>query len=224
MSSGAVGRLAEFTAEQWGMVTAVQARAVGVSRSEISRLLAVGALEIVPGAARVYRLAGSPPDPERDDIRAVWLQLGDARPSSQRLRAADAVVAGRSAALMLGLGDLRAPVHELYVTRRRQLRRRDVRLRVRRDFPRSDWTVVDGLPLVTVSRLVADLLAEREDGSAVARICQDAVSSGRLDAEALQAVVARHAHAYGATSAKGFVEMLLGPSAAGELGTRGAER
>jgi len=203
-----VGALSPFTVEQWGMVTAAQARAAGVSRVDVARLAGDGVLE--PVAARVYRLAGAPPDPDRDGVRAVWLQMGDERVGSSRLRAPDAVVAGRSAALLLGVGDLAARVHNFYVTRRRQLRRADVRLRVRARLPRGDWQVVEGLPVCTAARVVADLLSDREDASAVARACLDAVAAGILDPADLTALVAPHARAYGATSAQTLAAHLLG--------------
>jgi hypothetical protein len=213
MSRGlSLGVLSGFTVAQWGMVTAAQARAVGVSRADVNRLVADRAMEMVPGGARVYRLAGAPVDPDRDPIRAVWLQLGDGEEASARLRVPDAVVAGRSAALVLGVGDLAASVHEFYVTRRRQLRRGDVRLRLRSGLPSSHWLVVDGLPVCTVARVVADLLGEREDGEAIARICQDAVDAGLLDAAQLREAVAADAGAYGATSPEAFVDQLLGRS------------
>ncbi len=213
MSRGlSLGVLSGFTVAQWGMVTAAQARAVGVSRADVNRLVADGALEVVPGGARVYRLAGAPVDPDRDPVRAVWLQLGEGGEASARLRVPDAVVAGRSAALVLGVGDLAAPVHEFYVTRRRQLRRGDVRLRVRSGLPSSQWSVVDGLPVCTVARVVADLLGEREDGEAIGRICQDAVDAGLLDAAQLREVVAADVRAYGATSPETLVDQLLGRS------------
>jgi hypothetical protein len=192
------------------MVTAAQARAAGVSRVDVARLFADGVLEPVSGAVRVYRLVGAPPDPDRDPVRAAWLQLGDGRPASRRLRVPDAVVAGRSAALMLGLGDLGAGVHEFWVSSRRQLRRDDVQLLVRRDLPADAWSVVEGLPVSTPARVVADLFREREDGSAIARVSQDAVAAGRLSIEALAEVAAPHAAAYGASSPKAFVAELLG--------------
>jgi hypothetical protein len=211
MSRGvSIGLLSGFTAEQWGMVTAVQARSVGVARVDVARLISDGALEPVDGAARVYRLAGAPADPELDGIRAVWLQLGDARPGSARLRAPDAVVAGRSATVVLDLGDLLPSSFEFIVDRRRQLRRTDVLLRVRAHLSRADWTIVDGLPVTTASRIVVDLLSASEDGSAVARVCQDAVQRDFLDPAALEDAVASHAVRYGAASPAGFVADLLG--------------
>lgn len=199
-----------FTSEQWGMVTAAQARSLGVSRVHVARLVADSVLEPVGGAARVYRLVGAPPDPDREPLRAAWLQLGGERPGSDRLRLPDAVVAGRSAALVLDLGDLPAPVHDFYVTRRRQLRRQDVHLRVRSaGLPPGRWAVVEGLPVCTAAQLVADLLAANEDGSAVARICQDAEAAGRLDLRGLALSVGTFYAAYGHVSADAFAAELL---------------
>jgi hypothetical protein len=192
------------------MVTSAQARSVGVSRVDVARLIADGALEPADGASRVYRLAGAPPDPDLDGIRAVWLQLGDARPGSSRLQAPDAVVAGRSATVVQELGDLLPSPFEFIVDRRRQLRRADVLLRVRAHLPRDAWVIVDGLPTATVPRIVADLLSANEDGSAVARVCQDAVQRRLTDAAVLEAVVAGHYRRYGATSPARFVADLLG--------------
>ncbi len=213
MSLGSsIGVLSAFTAEQWGMVTAAQAREVGVSRVDVARLVVDQVLEPTPSAARVYRLLGAPPDPDRDPVRALWLQLGDARPASRRLRAPDAVAAGRCAALMLGLGDLSVGVFEFYVTRRRQLRRDDVRLRVRPGLPDIAWTVVEGLPVSSPVQVVSDLLGAREDGSAVARVSQDAVAAGLLTVQALGEAAAPHAAAYGAQSVGDFLAQLLGTS------------
>jgi hypothetical protein len=192
------------------MLTAAQARAHGVSRVEISRLITDGALEPAPQAARVYRLVGAPADPDRDPIRALWLQLGGQRPTEDRRRDPDAVVAGRSAALVLGLGDLPADIHDLYVTSRRQLRRRDVRLRVRRSLARADWQATDGLPVCTPHHIVADLLTAHEDGQSVAAICRDALALGLTDHARLATVIADHADDYGARSTAAFVTTLLG--------------
>lgn len=205
-----MGLLSGFTAEQWGMVTAAQARSVGVSRVDVGRLIADEALEPVDGAARVYRLTGAPPDPDLDGIRAAWLQLGDARPGSSRLRAPDAVVAGRSATVVMELGDLLPSSFEFIVDRRRQLRRPDVLLRVRAHLPRDASVIVDGLPTATVPWIVADLLSANEDGSVVARVCQDAVQRRLTDAAALEAVVAGHYRRYGGMSPARFVADLLG--------------
>lgn len=195
-----MAKLSPVAAEQWGMVTAAQARALQVSRVDLNRLVQDGTLERVEGAARVYRLTGSPPDPDLDDLRAAWLQLGEGVTTARRLREPDAVVSHRSAAAALDLGDLLADVHEFYSSVRRRLRRSDVRIRVRADLPAGAWRVVHGLPVTTSARLVSDLLADREDESAIARIVQDALRAGLLSRAELDEIVTDQVAAYGAPS------------------------
>jgi hypothetical protein len=201
------------------MVTAAQARWLGVSRVDIGRLLADGVLERVAGAARVYRLAGSPPDPELDPLRGAWLQLCGDRPAMLKLADPGAVTSHRSAANALGLGDVITSVHEFYVTGRRQPRRGDLRLRGWGNLGRDQWHVAGGLPVCMAGRIVADLLADREDESVVAGICQDAVHGGLLDPRHLARLAAPHAAAYGAADGAVFAARLLaapaGPGGAG---------
>lgn len=199
------------------MVTADQARHLGVSRVDIARLLNDGSVERIKLAARVYRLAGSPPEPDLDALRAAWLQLGEGIPTSTRLRRPNAVASHRSAAAALGLGDLLADVHEFYVTRRRQPRRSDLRLRVRATLPARDWRVVEGLPVCTPARIVGDLLAEREDESALARICQDAIRADLLALDELVELSGPHAKVYGHASGRAFSMSLSGVDASREV-------
>lgn len=212
---GALAAVSPLAAGQWGMVSAAQARQLGVSRVDLNRLVHDGSLERVDVAARVYRLAGSPPDPDLDELRAVWLQLGEGMPTPRRLREPDAVVCHRSAAAVLGLGDLLADVHEFYSPARRRPRRGDVRIRVRAALPPGDWRVVGGLPVTTASRVVTDLLADREDESAVARVVQDALRGELLVRGELEDLVAAAAAAYGASSPSAMAAALAGESRVG---------
>lgn len=182
------------------MITTAQARRAGVSAVDLNRLVHDGILEPAPGAARVYRLTGAPEDLDLDALRAAWLQLGDALWWHERMRTIDAVVSHRSAARLRELGDLIPTEHELYVDRRRQIRRHDLRLRARRDLAQIPWEAVDGLPCTTVTRLIDDLLTDREDESAIAQICHDALRDGHLTPEQLQPITARHARHYGRAS------------------------
>ena len=205
-----MGRLSEVAQAQWGLVTARQSRTVAVSRVDVNRLVADGALErVAPG---VYRLVGAPPHPDLDGIRAAWLQLDPGQPTEGRRRRPDAVASHRSAAAVLGLGDLLPDVHQFYVLGRRQLRRDDVQTRVRRDLPRAAWRVVDGLPVTTAARTVADLLAEREDESAVGRVVQDALRARLLSGPDVVAAATAAFRAYGASCADEFAGSLVGPT------------
>ncbi|MGH3923828.1 MAG: type IV toxin-antitoxin system AbiEi family antitoxin domain-containing protein [Pseudonocardiaceae bacterium] len=211
MSRGrSLAALSPLAAEQWGMVTAAQARTLQVSRVDLNRLVQDGTLERVETAARVYRLTGSPPDPDLDDLRAAWLQLGEGVATARRLREPDVVVSHRSAAAALDVGDLLADVHEFYSLVRRRLRRSDVRIRVRPDLPVGTWRVVRGLPVTTAAQVVSDLLADREDESAIARIVQDALRAGLLTRAELDEIVADEVAAYGASSPAALSATLAG--------------
>lgn len=210
---GAIAALSPLAAGQWGMVTAGQARQLGVSRVDLNRLVHDGSLERIDAAARVYRIAGSPPDPDLDELRAVWLQLGEGMPTGQRLREPDAVVCRRSAAAVLGLGDFLADVHEFYSPVRRRPRRGDVRIRVRAALPPGDWQVVGGLPVTTAARVVTDLLADQEDESAIARLVQDALRGELLSRGELEDLAAAAATTYGASSPSAMAAALAGESA-----------
>lgn len=179
------------------MVTAGQARRLGVSRVDLNRLVTDATLEPMPGAARVYRLTGAPGDSDLDPLRAAWLQLGGPKMWEERIANPDAVVSHRSAAHARGLGDLIPRAHEFYVPTRRRPRREDVRLRVRTRLNSGTWTVWSGLPVCTIEATIGDLLNDHEDESAVAQVVHDAMHNGLLDDAGLRRATQGHACSYG---------------------------
>jgi hypothetical protein len=181
-----------------------------VSRLDLNRLVEDGALAIADQAARVYRLAGVPEDPDLDPLRAAWLQLGGARSWQERVAAPDLVISHRSAAHLRGLGDLIPQEHDFYVTTRLRPRRSDVRLRVRPQITPGSWEVWGGLPVSTVQAIIDDLLRDGEDESAVAQIVRDALAQGLLRRDELLVVVEPYASAYGHPEVAEFVEVLTG--------------
>jgi hypothetical protein len=64
-----------------------------------------------------------------------------------------------------------------------------------------------------VDRIVDDLLADWEDESAFARICQDAIARGLLRPSALPDLVAPYVDRYGARSADAMASALAGEAA-----------
>lgn len=160
-----LGRLSRLAEDQWGLVTRQQAELAGVSRATLQRLSSEGVLERL--ATGVYHLRGAPL-PDHPELRAAWLQLAPAVPAWERT-AEQGVVSHRSAAALYGLGDLPADRHEFTLPSRRQSRRPDVRLHHRR-LESGEWLTLHGLPVTRPSRIAADLLDDREDTEAVARI------------------------------------------------------
>lgn len=170
-------RLLEIADGQWGLVTRRQAQVAGVGNTSLARLTQDGRLERV--AHGVYRVRGAG-ESGHLGLRAAWLQLAPEIPAWARLDDPDvAIVSHASAASLYGVGDLRADVHEFTLPRRRQTRRRDVRLH-RGRVPAEDRIVLAGLPVTRAGRMIADLLADHVEPSAIGQITAEVVD-GVLD-------------------------------------------
>lgn len=177
------GVLDQLSASQWGMFTTAQAVARGVSRMDLSRLADAGSIHRV--AHGVYRNAGAPGD-DLDDLRAAWLSVEPQQLAYDRLstRADGIVVGGASAALLHGMGDLPADVHQFISRTRRQTRRPEIRF-MQRSLDDRDVTIVRGLPATTRERTLADLVESRVDLSLVADGFRDACRQSMLDVDRL---------------------------------------
>lgn len=157
--------------------------------------------DLIRVAHGIYRDAGAPAD-EHEQIRAAWLAADPTKLAHERLDddPISAVVSGRSAAALHGIGDLPAEVHELTTPTRKQTQRDDLRYRIR-VLPSQDIAVRGGLPLTTRERTIADLVEEREDLSLVADVLRDAARQSTLDTGHLVALLsllaARNGHPRG---------------------------
>jgi hypothetical protein len=211
MSRGsALAAISSAASEQWGMITAGQARRLGVSRQDLNRLIDDGTLAVANQAARVYRLTGAPEDPDLDPLRAAWLQLGGASAWHERVAHPDVIISHRSAAHLRGLGDLIPQRHEFYAVTRLRPRRSDIKLRVRSQIVPGSWEIWNGLPVHTVPAIIDDLLSDHEDESAVAQVARDALERGLLQRETLRAIIEPYAVAYGHSDSQEFLRILVG--------------
>jgi hypothetical protein len=165
------------------MLTTAQATAAGVARSTLLRREQGGSLERIRHG--VYRLAGSPSDP-LDDIRAAWLASNPSALARERRSIPDVVVGGAAAATAHRMGDLYPTPYRLYTPTRRRSTQDDVHYTTR-SIPNEDVTILEGLPVTTRERTLADLL--NEDGadlSLVADALRDAeLSNIDLDTKTL---------------------------------------
>lgn len=202
--------LTELAGGQWGLVTAHQAQAAGVSRTQLHRLVAVDVLDRVSQGVYVLRaFAGD----DLLNLRAAWLALDPARLAADRLvdLTPTAVVSHASAAHLYGHGDLLADRHEFTMPTRKQTRRPEVRLH-RSALAAVDVTLHRGLPVTTPARTVLDLLATHHDGEHVAAVLADAVRARLIDLAALAVRLAPFAARYGLPRGDGVatLEHLLG--------------
>lgn len=203
-----MAKVSRLAAGQSGLLTAAQAGREGVTRLRLARLADAGVLERVTQG--VYAVAGA--DDEHQALRAAWLALDPARTAEERLvdPATCGVVSHTSAAGLHDLGDLLADRPEFTFPYRKQSIRH-IRLH-QADLPSSDVTLVDGLPVTTVERTIADLLRDRHDPEHVAQIAGQAARRGVVDlsslAEHLEPLARRHGQRDGAALAEHLLDLV----------------
>lgn len=175
--------LAQLAERQWGLVTAPQARAAGVTYVRLTRLTQAGVLRRL--AHGVYLLEGAATD-EHLDVRAAWLGLEPTRQAPDRVAegAAGAVISHVSAAAVRGLCAGGAARYEFTVPGRKQSRRRDIRLH-RGSLKAEEITTVAGMPVTTMERTIVDLIADGTELAIVAELFRAAQVRGCLDLDDL---------------------------------------
>ena len=191
--------------EQYGLFTAAQAVRRGVARAMLSRKTQQGTLEKI--ARGIYSLASAPYD-EHQDIRARWMALEPEFTTNERHGQSGPVIAMESAAAIYGVGIFYPEKQEFFVPYRLQTRDNGVRIRCRRIDP-EDVMWIEGLPLVSPTRLICDFLHEIYDLNALAEIIKDFAMDGYgLDWEEIGREIARVSFHYG-LSPENLQEVLL---------------
>ena len=148
------GRVSELAARQWGLLTTAQAEGEGITRLQLARLADAGVIKRIDRG--IY--AAPAAIDEHTTLRAAWLSLEPAKLAEQRLGAAveSGVISHASAAALHGIGDLADDEPEITAPGRKQSRRG---IRLHRGALRADEvTIIEGLPVTTPARTVADLL------------------------------------------------------------------
>ncbi|MFF8572737.1 type IV toxin-antitoxin system AbiEi family antitoxin domain-containing protein [Streptomyces sp. NPDC015408] len=186
-------------ADQWGLVTAAQAKTLGVSGVQLMRLTEAGLLESVGRGVYALPAVGMP---QHLEVKVAWLRLQPGVPAWERpLGGRDSgVVSHASACQLHDLGDIPAPEAEISVPRRRTTTEPFVRLRTA-PVDAADITVVDGLPVTTPARTIVDLLHAKADGGHIGGVIVDAERRDLLDLDALAEAVQPYARKYGLSAA-----------------------
>ncbi|MEU8735267.1 type IV toxin-antitoxin system AbiEi family antitoxin domain-containing protein [Streptomyces tendae] len=182
-------------ADQWGLVTAAQAKTLGVSGVQLMRLTEAGLLESVGRGVYALPAVGMP---QHLEIKVAWLRLQPGVPAWKRpLGGRDSgVVSHASACQLHDLGDIPAPETEISVPRRRTTTEPFVRLRTA-PVDAADITLVDGLPVTTPARTIVDLLHAKADGGHIGGVIVDAERRDLLDLDTLADAVQPYARKYG---------------------------
>jgi len=178
MMTNVVARASHIAAGQWGLLTTAQAANEGISRLQLARLADAGVLQRV--GRGVYATTSSAG--EHLSLRAAWLALDPAHTAELRLvnPIAAGVVSHASAAGLHQLGDLLDDQHEFTLAQRKQTARAGIRIH-RGDLLAQDVTIVQGLPVTSVERTIADLLRAGHDPEHVAQIIGAGMRRGVVD-------------------------------------------
>jgi predicted transcriptional regulator of viral defense system len=162
----------DITSHQWGMLTSAQAAHQGISRMNLSRLVANGHLERMLHG--VYRNLGAPAS-RLDAIYAAWLSLSPTELSYQRPKraASDLIVSGVTAAYIHEAGELNPEPLTFSSRHRRQPRNATIKVVVRM-VDEADVSIIHGLPVTKIERTIADLVTDGTDLSLVGNVLRDA--------------------------------------------------
>jgi len=172
----------ELASSQWGLFTTAQALAAGASRTQLSRLAANGRIEST--SYGVYRMADGE-ETQHAATKAAWLSIFPKETAYDRLRSRprDAIVTGRTAACLHGDTELRESPFTFAVSSSKRTARKDIELH---PWPidECDVVIIEGLPVASVERTIADLVRSNEDPSLVGNYITGACRRGHIINEA----------------------------------------
>ena len=166
-----------LSAGQHGYFTRAQARLHGVDDASLHRAAEHARLLIVDRG--VYRFAGAPEHPH-EQIFAAWMRLSPRRATWERAQIPDALVFGRSAFAVYGIGDLVERRHEFVVPTVRRSRNKDLAFR-KRSWGANDWVVVEGMTVARIEWVFVEAIRSGEEPGHLADVLTDARRLGLLD-------------------------------------------
>lgn len=220
---GNIPALYELASSQWGLITSAQAVALGVSRTQLNRMVDDGRLELI--CYGVYR-STTGAETAHVDIKAAWLSLYPKETAFDRLGKAplDAIATGRTAAALYSYGDFHAAPYCFATSRTKRTTRPDLEL-LRADIDERDITRIFDIPCSTPERIVADLIRMHEDPSLISDFMMGAATNGHFfDMQRLALLLDPLSRAHGFQSGHAFACDLIDRSGVGALITTLAEK
>ncbi|TYR15029.1 type IV toxin-antitoxin system AbiEi family antitoxin domain-containing protein [Corynebacterium urealyticum] len=196
--------LESLAADQWGIITTAQAKSEGISRLQLSRLSERGVLTRTRQG--LYHLPSASFGP-LTDIREAWVALRPSFFPGERLSEEnDVFVSHESAAIIHQIGDLIPHKHTFSTRARKQTRHEDILIYNYRNANEEDVLLVDGLPVTSIERTIADLADEKIEFNYLAVIVTDALRKEGVRIAALAECLDASAHAYGYANGQAFIE------------------
>jgi predicted transcriptional regulator of viral defense system len=167
-----------------GLVTAAQARALGIKDSVLARLAQRGRLERI--ARGVYRIPYFPADPLAQYREAILWARASHGPEQVAL-------SHETALGVYGISDVNPAQVHLTVPKHARLRRKQPKWIVihRGDLPPGDVTTHEGLPVTTVAKSVMDVMETTGRLGLARQALKDARKEGYISAAELQRLTRR---------------------------------
>jgi predicted transcriptional regulator of viral defense system len=163
-------QLYEIAEAQAGYFTAGQARTAGFSSERLSANVKSGRfVRVTQGVYRLYHFPGSP----YEDIFVAWLRAGSS-----------SVVSHESALSVYELSDILPSEIHIIVPRSASRRRKGIRQHTNRLQP-DETTKRLGLPITTIERTLADLIANGLAEEQIRLAIREALQRGLTDREKL---------------------------------------
>ncbi|MCQ9352622.1 type IV toxin-antitoxin system AbiEi family antitoxin domain-containing protein [Corynebacterium sp. 153RC1] len=151
--------LESLASDQWGIITTAQAKRAGVSRLHMSNMAERGILTRVRRG--VYLLPSAQFGPVTD-LRAAWVSLEQQKLAVERIDSHNNVaVSHESAAFVHQIGDFIPERHQFSASLRKQTGQKDIKLYCNRILRSEEVVLINGLPVTSVVRTVADLASAK---------------------------------------------------------------
>lgn len=189
--------------DQWGIISTGQAIREGASRLQVSRLADRGVLQRARHG--IYYLPSVHYEPATE-VRAAWVSLSPKLFPHERWNGHDLIVVSHeSAAALHKIGGLIAQKHTFTSSTRKQTNQSDIKIYSNRSLEEPDFSYIDGLPVTSVDRTVADLAAEHIERDYLATLVADALAKEGVYFKSLATRLTPYAKHYGAASGEELV-------------------
>ncbi|EFM42866.1 hypothetical protein HMPREF0277_2065 [Corynebacterium accolens ATCC 49726] len=200
-------QLESLAADQWGIITTAQAQREGISRLQLNRLAERGTLS--RARRGVFFLPSAQFGPMTDS-REAWICLEPKLFAVERIASTEKLFASHeSAALIHNIGDLIPEKQTFSSTSRKQTSQDDIHVYNHRQIEPGDIDYLDGLPVASVERTVADLASEKIEFNYLVTLVTDALRKEGVRINALSERLDQSASKYGFHSGQELLEACL---------------
>lgn len=192
---------------QFGLFTTAQAADAGISLAALKHALADD--RVWDAADSVWALTSLDKHPY-EDWAAAWMAMNLDRTVADRRIDPDVIISHGTAAMIRDLGTVNP--YALTVTAAEPPQRVPETVEVTIGaigVAGIDWDLVDGLPVATPARIIADLAATRIDGSHLGTVIEDALNSGALTRAQVAHQLGPHLHKWGYADADKAIDVFI---------------